>query len=77
VPDAELDKEVTATVQRISAGAPLVNRWHKRFVYRVAGNPKPLTRDEQKEGFACFDTADFREGVRAFLAKDTPKFEGR
>lgn len=77
VPDAELDKEVAATVERISAGAPLVNRWHKKFVYRVAGDPAPLTPAEQKDGFACFDTADYKEGVRAFLAKETPKFEGR
>jgi len=77
VPDAELDKEVAATVERISAGAPLVNRWHKKFVYRVAGNPAPISAAEQKEGFACFDTADFKEGVRAFLAKETPKFEGK
>jgi enoyl-CoA hydratase/carnithine racemase len=77
VPDAELDKEVAATVERIAAGAPLVNRWHKRFVYRVAGDPAPLTQSEQKEGFACFDTADYREGVRAFLAKEPPKFEGK
>jgi enoyl-CoA hydratase len=77
VPDVDLDKEVSATVERISAGAPLVNRWHKKFVYRVAANPAPLTQAEQKEGFACFDTADYKEGVRAFLAKDTPKFEGR
>ena len=76
VADAELDAEVAATVQRIAAGAPLVNRWHKKFVYRMA-NPAPLSREEQKEGFACFDTVDYREGVRAFLAKDTPKFEGR
>ena len=77
VPDAELDTEVAATVARICAGAPLVNRWHKKFVYRVAGDPSPLTPAEQKDGFACFDTADYREGVRAFLAKQTPKFEGR
>ena len=80
VPDDELDAEVAKTVARICAGAPLVNRWHKKFVRRVAAGtrmPAPLAPDEAAEGFACFDTADFREGVRAFLAKETPRFEGR
>lgn len=77
VPDAELDAAVGETVQRICAGAPLVNRWHKKFVYRMAGDPASLSAAEQADGFACYDTEDYREGVRAFLAKDTPKFKGR
>lgn len=80
VPDDELDAEVAETVKRISTGAPLVNRWHKKFIRRVAlgaGTPHPLTAAETAEGFACFDTEDFREGVRAFLAKETPRFKGK
>ena len=26
------------------------------------------------DGYACFDTADYREGVAAFLAKHAPTF---
>jgi enoyl-CoA hydratase len=77
VPDAELDAEIAATVERISLGAPLVNRWHKTFVWRVATNPDPVSEAEAREGFSCFDTEDYKEGVRAFLAKQTPKFGGR
>ena len=78
VPDDDLDKAVSETVERICAGAPLFNRWHKKFVYRLAGNnPAPLSAAEQADGFACYDTEDYREGVRAFLAKETPKFKGR
>ena len=32
---------------------------------------------EWDEGYACFDTADYRAGVAAFLAKHKPEFEGR
>ena len=80
VPDEELDADVAETVRRISSGAPLVNRWHKKFIRRVvpgARTPAPLTTEEAAEGFACFDTEDFQEGVRAFLAKETPRFKGR
>lgn len=80
VPDAELDAAVAGTVERIRSGAPLVNRWHKKFIRRVVAGtrtPAPLAPEEVAEGFACFDTEDFREGVRAFLAKDAPRFEGR
>ena len=71
-----MEAETLATARRVAAGAPLVARWHKRFVARLA-DPAPLTDDERDEGFACFGTADFSTGYRAFLAKETPRFEGR
>lgn len=80
VPDDEVDATVAKTVDKICAGAPLVNRWHKKFAYRVQAGlhaPKPLSAEEQAEGFACFDTDDYQEGVRAFLAKEKPDFKGK
>jgi enoyl-CoA hydratase len=80
VPDAEVETEAWATAQRIAAGAPLVNRWHKAFANRIGqgvGPANPLTAAEQAEGFACFDTEDFRTGFQAFLDKKTPDFKGK
>jgi enoyl-CoA hydratase/carnithine racemase len=76
VVDARVEEEVRASVADIVAGAPLVNRWHKKFIRRLA-DPAPLSAEETDEGYACFGTADFREGYRAFLAKALPRFKGR
>jgi enoyl-CoA hydratase len=76
VPDAEVDQEAYAAARRIAEGAPLVHRWHKKFL-RALEEGRPLTEAERDEAFACFDTRDFAEGRRAFLAKSKPRFEGR
>ena len=77
VPDAGLEAEACATARRIAEGAPLVNRWHKRFVRRLAPQPAPLTEAEIAENFAYFDTEDYRIGMDAFARKQKPKFVGR
>jgi enoyl-CoA hydratase len=76
VADADVEREAYAAAQRIAAGAPLVARWHKQYVERLTPRVA-LTAAEWDEGYACFDTADYREGVAAFLAKRKPHFQGR
>ncbi len=76
VEDAEVEAEALATAERIAAGAPRVNRWHKAFIRRLASG-EPLTEAELAEGFECFGTEDFQIGYKAFLAKETPRFKGR
>jgi enoyl-CoA hydratase/carnithine racemase len=76
VPDGKVEEEAYATARRIAEGAPLVNRWHKQFIERLAVTAK-ISDAEWDEGFACFDTKDYQEGVDAFLNKRKPRFEGR
>lgn len=76
VPDSDVEAEVYATANRIAAGAPLVARWHKKFVRRLLEG-KPLTGADREENYACFGTEDFRIGYRAFLDKRKPVFKGK
>ncbi len=76
VADDQVEGEAYATAQRIAEGAPLVARWHKKFINRLAEST-PLTDEEIDEGFACFGTEDFQIGYRAFLDKVKPEFGGR
>jgi enoyl-CoA hydratase/carnithine racemase len=76
VADDELTSEVAALTGLIIERAPLVNRWHKKFIRRLE-DPAPLTDTEIAEGYACFGTEDYRTGFEAFLEKHKPKFEGR
>jgi len=62
--------------RRIAAGAPLVNRWHKKFARRLS-DPTPLSPAEMDEPYETFETEDFRAGVRGFLEKEMPDFKGR
>ncbi len=74
VPDDRLEDEVAATATRITAGAPLVHRWHKRFVAQIAAGTAPADLDEC---YRFLETADYAEGLAAFKAKRKPAFQGR
>jgi len=76
VADDRVEAEAYETACRIAAGAPLVARWHKRFLQRLE-DPTPLSEAELDEGYDCYGTEDFRIGYRAFLDKTTPEFKGR
>lgn len=75
VADDEVMDAGVGLAAKIAAGAPLVNRWHKRFIRRL-GDPTPLTEAEREEAYGAFRTRDYREGTRAFLDKRRPDFEG-
>jgi enoyl-CoA hydratase/carnithine racemase len=75
VADSQVEDEAYAAARRIAAGAPLVARRHKQYIERLA----PLfdvSAAERNEAYACFDTADYHEGVAAFLAGRKPVFHG-
>ena len=76
VPDDQVEAEAVKSARNIAEGAPLVARWHKKFIRKLSFEAQ-LSKQEWAEGFACFDTADFREGSAAFVAKRAPQFTGK
>ena len=76
LPEAGFEDASSAIAASIAEGAPLVARWHKKFVDRLA-DPAPLSADEADQSYHCFDTEDFQIGTEAFRTKSRPVFKGR
>lgn len=71
-----LTAEVVKLVERIAAGSPVSHARHKAMTRRCL-EPFPISADEMRDAYAACESADYREGISAFLEKRRPNFTGR
>jgi len=78
VSKASLEPRVRELATQIAENAPLTLHSMK-LVVRELARPESERDHAAIRGsiHACFDSDDYREGVRAFLEKRKPKFQGR
>jgi len=75
VPDAEIERYVRELAAVISNNAPLTIRAVKRIVRELrSDDPNVAACDALVK--QCFESADYREGRKAFLEKRKPVFRG-
>jgi enoyl-CoA hydratase/3-hydroxyacyl-CoA dehydrogenase len=75
VPDHELLDTALAWARKLAGQAPLAIEQIKRV---SAGGDLDAGIEAEKRGFeAVFGSEDAREGISAFVAKRTPRFQGR
>ncbi len=74
---AEIEASVQELVTTIAAHAPLTVRAAKEMVRRTQIERRLNAAEAEDLIALCYSSADFKEGVAAFLAKRLPRFSGR
>jgi len=78
VPDGGLDEAVRELAGELAERAPLALRTLKTVLTRGADAPLETALELERKAYAWLRaTHDYQEGVRAFLDKRAPKYEGR
>jgi enoyl-CoA hydratase/carnithine racemase len=74
VPDGDLDAEISQLTQGIRAASGMTISATKEQLLRRSDTLEVSPADDVERLEKVYGASDFREGVRGFLAKETPRF---
>ena len=72
----QIEKAVRDLAHEIASNAPLTLRATKEMLRRLAAKRRLAAGDDRDLVEMCYASADFKEGVAAFLTKRRPKWTG-
>lgn len=73
---SDLEADLSGAIGRILGGSPVSHRHHKHFTRRASDVMRTLDPADVQRSYEAVETADYREGIAAFLDRRTPKFPG-
>ena len=72
----QIDRAVRDDATRLASHAPLTLRASKEMLRRIAAQRRLHAGEDRDLITMCYTSADFREGIAAFMAKRRPKWTG-
>jgi enoyl-CoA hydratase/carnithine racemase len=77
VPRDDHARVIEETMRSIVAGSPVAARQNKAQIRSLLDGGLRYSHAQLEASFAFLDSADYHEGIAAFIAKRPPQFAGK